>query len=67
MPVKCYSGGSFYTYLRNTFLSFGFPNLSTFISLLPQKRESEVIYSDASLMTVKKMPLQKSELTFDIR
>uniref|UniRef100_A0A8D3AEN3 Mesothelin-like protein n=1 Tax=Scophthalmus maximus TaxID=52904 RepID=A0A8D3AEN3_SCOMX len=42
-PLKCYTGGSFYIYLRNTFLSFGFPDLSTFTSLLPQTRESELL------------------------
>ncbi|XP_051242946.1 uncharacterized protein LOC127355779 [Dicentrarchus labrax] len=42
-PLKCYSGGSFYIYLRNTFLSFGFPDLSTFTSLLPQTHESELL------------------------
>lgn len=41
-PLRCYIGGSFYLYLRNTFLSFGFPDLSTFMSLVPQNRESEV-------------------------
>ncbi|KAM8736264.1 uncharacterized protein AB9X84_021757 isoform 1-T1 [Acanthopagrus schlegelii] len=48
MPLKCYSGGSFYTYLRNTFLSFGFPDLSTFISLLPRMRESELLSTISS-------------------
>ncbi|KAL7380693.1 hypothetical protein ABVT39_022377 [Epinephelus coioides] len=42
-PLKCYSGGSFYNYLRNTFLSFDFPDLSMFTSLLPQTRESELL------------------------
>ncbi|XP_027130403.1 uncharacterized protein LOC109140224 isoform X1 [Larimichthys crocea] len=42
-PLKCYGGGSFYIYLRNTFLSFGFPDLSMFTSLLPQTRESELL------------------------
>ncbi|XP_041809840.1 uncharacterized protein LOC121618410 [Chelmon rostratus] len=41
--LKCYDGGSFYVYLRNTFLSFGFPDLFTFTSLLPQARESELL------------------------
>ncbi|XP_031722659.1 otoancorin [Anarrhichthys ocellatus] len=41
--LKCYSGGSFYIYLRSTFLSFGFPDLSTFTSLLPQTHESELL------------------------
>ncbi|CAK6968096.1 uncharacterized protein LOC121881599 [Scomber scombrus] len=42
-PLKCYGGGSFYSYLRNTFLSFGFPDLSMFTSLLPQKRKAELL------------------------
>ncbi|XP_050934032.1 uncharacterized protein LOC108897954 [Lates calcarifer] len=42
-PLKCYNGGSFYVFLRNTFLSFGFPDLSTFTSLLPQTRKSELL------------------------
>uniref|UniRef100_A0A3B4UJM2 Mesothelin a n=1 Tax=Seriola dumerili TaxID=41447 RepID=A0A3B4UJM2_SERDU len=42
-PLKCYSGGSFFIYLRNTFLSFGFPDLSMLTSLLPQTRESELL------------------------
>ncbi|XP_059209491.1 uncharacterized protein LOC131988403 [Centropristis striata] len=43
VPLKCYSGGSFFIYLRHTFLSFGSPDLSTFTSLLPQERESELL------------------------
>ncbi|XP_044023508.1 uncharacterized protein LOC122862225 [Siniperca chuatsi] len=42
-PLKCYSGGSFYIYLRNTFRSFGFPDLSIFTSLLPETHESELL------------------------
>uniref|UniRef100_A0A3Q3F5Q4 Mesothelin-like protein n=1 Tax=Kryptolebias marmoratus TaxID=37003 RepID=A0A3Q3F5Q4_KRYMA len=42
-PLKCYMGGSFYIFLRNTFLSFGFPDVSTFISLLPPTRKSELL------------------------
>ncbi|KAL3968399.1 guanine nucleotide-binding protein G(I)/G(S)/G(T) subunit beta-3 [Sarotherodon galilaeus] len=42
-PLKCYSGGSFYVYLRNTFLSFGFLDSSTFVSLLPPMRKSELL------------------------
>ncbi|XP_035990972.1 uncharacterized protein LOC118562603 [Fundulus heteroclitus] len=41
--VKCYSGGSFYLFLKNTFLSFGFPDVSTLISLLPPTRKSELL------------------------
>ncbi|PWA22608.1 hypothetical protein CCH79_00020730, partial [Gambusia affinis] len=41
--LKCYRGGSFYLFLQNIFLSFGFPDVATFISLLPPKRESELL------------------------
>ncbi|XP_028251802.1 uncharacterized protein LOC114427785 [Parambassis ranga] len=41
--LKCYTGGSFYIYLRNTFLSFGFPDLSTLLSLVPPKRQTELL------------------------
>ncbi|XP_036006813.1 uncharacterized protein LOC105939733 [Fundulus heteroclitus] len=44
-PLKCYSGGSFYLFLKNTFLSFGFPDVSTLISLLPPTRKSELLNS----------------------
>ncbi|XP_047197483.1 uncharacterized protein LOC124852576 [Hippoglossus stenolepis] len=42
-PLKCYTGRSLYIYLKDTFLSFGFPDLSTFKSLLPATRESELL------------------------
>ncbi|XP_028293044.1 uncharacterized protein LOC114455923 isoform X2 [Gouania willdenowi] len=42
-PLNCYTGGSFYIYLQNTFLSFGFPGIPTFISLLPSTRKSELL------------------------
>ncbi|RVE67646.1 hypothetical protein OJAV_G00104920 [Oryzias javanicus] len=42
-PLKCYKNGSFYTYLKSSFLSFGFPNVSTFVSLLPTTRKSELL------------------------
>lgn len=54
-PLKCYSGGSLYMYLRNIFLSFGFPDLSEFISLLPQTRKTEVIYKNTYLKLKKKV------------
>ncbi|XP_015231804.1 PREDICTED: uncharacterized protein LOC107085772 [Cyprinodon variegatus] len=41
--LKCYDGGSFYLFLKNSFLSFGFPDVSTFISLLPPNRKSELL------------------------
>ncbi|XP_069392122.1 uncharacterized protein [Paralichthys olivaceus] len=42
-PLKCYNGGSLYIYLKDTFRSFGFPDVSTFTSLLPATRESELL------------------------
>lgn len=44
-PLKCYEGGSFYVFLRSNFLSFGFPDVSTFIALLPPSRKSELLNS----------------------
>lgn len=46
--IKCFEGGSFYVFLRSSFLSFGFPDVSTFITLLPPNRKSEVIISEQS-------------------
>ncbi|CAN9502545.1 unnamed protein product [Ophioblennius macclurei] len=43
VPLRCYSGGSFYVFLTQTFLSFGFPNASELVSLLPPTRESELL------------------------
>lgn len=40
--LKCYKSGSFYTYLKSSFLGFGFPNVSTFVSLLSTTPKSEV-------------------------
>lgn len=63
-PLKCYNGGSFYVFLRNTFLSFGFPDLSTFTSLLPQTRKSEVIHKTSYLKPfLKFMQMQRLKYT----
>ncbi|KAL7851871.1 hypothetical protein SRHO_G00176560, partial [Serrasalmus rhombeus] len=43
--LGCYSGGSFYAFLKNSFLSFGFPDLSTFLSLIPASRQQELLGS----------------------
>ncbi|MEQ2169178.1 hypothetical protein GOODEAATRI_022397 [Goodea atripinnis] len=43
--LKCFDGRSFYLFLKNSFLSFGFPDVSTFISLLPPTRKSELLNS----------------------
>ncbi|XP_054909482.1 uncharacterized protein LOC129374848 [Poeciliopsis prolifica] len=42
-PLKCFSGGSFYMFLKNNFLSFGFPDVPSFISLLPATHKSELL------------------------
>ncbi|XP_048126475.1 uncharacterized protein LOC125312047 [Alosa alosa] len=44
-PVRCYSGGSFYIFLKSTFLNFGFPDLSNFLSLIPYDRQPEILNS----------------------
>ncbi|XP_076142601.1 uncharacterized protein LOC143124782 [Alosa pseudoharengus] len=44
-PVRCYSGGSFYIFLKSTFLNFGFPDLSNFLSLIPSDRQPEILNS----------------------
>ncbi|XP_017158930.1 uncharacterized protein LOC103460695 [Poecilia reticulata] len=41
--VKCYEGGSFYLFLKSNYLNFGFPDVATFISLLPPTRKSELL------------------------
>ncbi|KAL6482496.1 hypothetical protein MHYP_G00105760 [Metynnis hypsauchen] len=41
----CYSGGSIYAFLKSSFLSFGFPDLSTFLSLIPAGRQQELLGS----------------------
>ncbi|XP_062308381.1 serine-rich adhesin for platelets-like [Osmerus eperlanus] len=43
--LRCYVNGSFYSFLRGSFLSFGFPDLSTFLSLMPSNRQSELLNS----------------------
>ncbi|KAL7845119.1 hypothetical protein AOLI_G00233110, partial [Acnodon oligacanthus] len=43
--LGCYSGGSFYAFLKSSFLSFGFPDLSAFLSLIPAGRQQELLGS----------------------
>ncbi|XP_037399264.1 uncharacterized protein LOC119264717 [Pygocentrus nattereri] len=43
--LGCYNGGSFYAFLKNSFLSFGFPDLSAFLSLIPASRQRELLGS----------------------
>ncbi|KAL4624398.1 hypothetical protein GN956_G17874 [Arapaima gigas] len=43
--VRCYVNGSFFLFLKKSFLDFGFPNLTTFLSLMPNDRQPELISS----------------------
>ncbi|XP_036412851.1 LOW QUALITY PROTEIN: uncharacterized protein LOC118797682 [Colossoma macropomum] len=43
--LGCYGGGSFYVFLKNSFLSFGFPDLSAFLSVIPANRQQELLSS----------------------
>ncbi|XP_036412842.1 serine-rich adhesin for platelets-like [Colossoma macropomum] len=43
--LGCYNGGSFYVFLKNSYLSFGFPDLSAFLSLIPANRQQELLGS----------------------
>ncbi|XP_031417801.2 uncharacterized protein LOC105895800 [Clupea harengus] len=44
-PLRCYGSGSFYSFLETSFMGFGFPNLTTFLSLIPASRKAEVMNS----------------------
>ncbi|XP_076839206.1 uncharacterized protein LOC143484396 [Brachyhypopomus gauderio] len=43
--LRCYTGGSFYLFLHNTFLRSEFPDLSVFLSLIPANRLKELLGS----------------------
>eukprot|EP00063_Salmo_salar_P010744 XP_013985579.1 PREDICTED: uncharacterized protein LOC106564110 [Salmo salar] len=47
-PLRCYGANynhSFYGYLESSFLSFGFPNLTTFLSLIPHSQMEQLVNS----------------------
>ncbi|KAF7712016.1 hypothetical protein HF521_001027 [Silurus meridionalis] len=44
--LSCYGGGSFYMFLKQLFLSFGFPDLIDFLSLIPDDRQTELHLSE---------------------
>ncbi|XP_036408733.1 uncharacterized protein mslna [Megalops cyprinoides] len=44
-PLRCFVNGSFYLFLKSSFLNFQFPKLSTFLSLIPPNRRTEIISS----------------------
>ncbi|XP_055062347.2 uncharacterized protein [Misgurnus anguillicaudatus] len=47
--LPCYSGGSFYVFLKNFFLHFGYPDLNSFLSLIPVERRPEVLSSISTM------------------
>ncbi|XP_036798448.1 uncharacterized protein LOC110489381 [Oncorhynchus mykiss] len=47
-PLRCYGTNynhSFYGYLESSFLGFGFPNLTTFLSLIPHSQMEQLVNS----------------------
>ncbi|XP_036412841.1 uncharacterized protein LOC118797672, partial [Colossoma macropomum] len=44
-PLRCYLSGSFYSYLQSSFMSFQFPSLPDFLSLMPPARLPELLNS----------------------
>ncbi|KAL0202219.1 hypothetical protein M9458_000237, partial [Cirrhinus mrigala] len=40
-PLRCYANQSYYAFLTSSFMSFQFPNLTTFLSLMPPARVPE--------------------------
>ncbi|CAN9510582.1 unnamed protein product [Ophioblennius macclurei] len=45
-PLRCYSDDhSFYSYLVDTFMGFQFPNLTTFLLLIPHDRTNQLVNS----------------------
>ncbi|XP_076144404.1 uncharacterized protein LOC143126819 [Alosa pseudoharengus] len=44
-PLRCYGSGSFYSFLETSFMGFQFPNLTTFLSLMPATRRTELMNS----------------------
>ncbi|KAL1281634.1 hypothetical protein QQF64_000437 [Cirrhinus molitorella] len=44
-PLRCYANQSYYAFLTSSFMSFQFPNLTTFLSLMPPARVPELMES----------------------
>ncbi|KAG5278329.1 hypothetical protein AALO_G00097760 [Alosa alosa] len=44
-PLRCYGSGSFYSFLETSFMGFQFPILTTFLSLMPASRRTELMNS----------------------
>ncbi|XP_051764545.1 uncharacterized protein mslnb isoform X3 [Ctenopharyngodon idella] len=44
-PLRCYGNQSYYAFLTSSFMSFQFPNLTTFLTLMPPARVPELMES----------------------
>ncbi|XP_043108750.1 uncharacterized protein mslnb isoform X2 [Puntigrus tetrazona] len=44
-PLRCYANQSYYAFLTSSFMSFQFPDLTTFLSLMPPARVPELLES----------------------
>ncbi|XP_052402480.1 uncharacterized protein LOC127949391 isoform X2 [Carassius gibelio] len=44
-PLRCYGNQSYYAFLTSSFMSFQFPDLTTFLSLMPPGRVPELMES----------------------
>ncbi|KAF4117955.1 hypothetical protein G5714_000006 [Onychostoma macrolepis] len=44
-PLRCYANQSYYAFLTSSFMSFQFPSLTTFLSLMPPARVPELMES----------------------
>uniref|UniRef100_A0A9J7Y4Y7 Uncharacterized protein n=1 Tax=Cyprinus carpio carpio TaxID=630221 RepID=A0A9J7Y4Y7_CYPCA len=44
-PLRCYGDQSYYAFLSSSFMSFQFPDLTTFLSLMPPARVPELMES----------------------
>lgn len=43
VPLRCYANNqSYYGFLQSSFLGFQLPNLTTFLSIIPQNKRNQV-------------------------
>ncbi|XP_073716201.1 uncharacterized protein mslnb isoform X2 [Misgurnus anguillicaudatus] len=64
-PLRCYGNQSFFSFLQSSFMSFQFPNLSTFLLLMPPGRVPELMdsISPAEINTLLSRPGAVDDLT----
>ncbi|XP_067298635.1 uncharacterized protein [Pseudorasbora parva] len=59
-PLRCYVNGSFYRFLKTSFLHFGFPDLNSFQSLIPVGKRPEVLSSISTVELSEFLQAQQS-------